>query len=154
MNFELTSPAFVSGAAIPARHTCAGEDRSPPLIWGNLPAAAKSLALICEDPDAPGGTFYHWGIYDLLVNLGALAEGIGEKSMPKDAKTVHNSFGSAGYRGPCPPKGHGVHHYHFRLFALSTPTLILSKGADCRTLLASLRPHVVATAELVGTFAR
>ena len=106
MQLEIFSPAFSSGAMIPVRHTCNGEDVSPPLAWGNVPATAKSLALICEDPDAPGGTFYHWGIYDLPTRLTSLAEGVDTKSMPKGANTVRNSFGSGDYRGPCPPTGH------------------------------------------------
>jgi Raf kinase inhibitor-like YbhB/YbcL family protein len=154
MSLEISSPAFSSGTTIPARYTCSGADVSPPLAWRNVPATAKCLAIICEDPDAPGGTFYHWGIYGLPTTLTSLAEGVDTISMPKGAKVVHNSFGSADYRGPCPPSGHGTHHYHFRLFALSTPNLTIGKGADCQGLLASLRPHVVATAEVVGTFAR
>jgi hypothetical protein len=151
MTLQLTSSAFAADAAIPVRHTCNGQDLSPPLSWSGVPAAAKSLALICEDPDAPGGTFYHWGLYDLPADLGALAEGA---SMPKGAKAVHNDFGSIGYRGPCPPKGHGSHHYHFRLFALSSPHLAIAERAGCKQLLAALRPHIVVSAELVGVFAR
>jgi Raf kinase inhibitor-like YbhB/YbcL family protein len=151
MTLQLTSSAFTAGAAIPARHTCNGQDQSPPLRWSGVPAAAESLALICEDPDAPGGTFYHWGLYDLPAGLGSLGEGA---SMPKGAKAVHNDFGSIGYRGPCPPKGHGTHHYHFRLFAVSKPHLTVPASAGCKELLAVLRAHIVASAELVGTFAR
>lgn len=154
MRLEVFSPAFSSGATIPVRYTCNGEDLSPPLAWSNVPATAKSLALICEDPDAPGGTFYHWGIHGLPITLTSLAEGVDTKSIPKGAQVVHNSFGSADYRGPCPPTGHGIHHYHFRLFVLSTPNLTIGKGTDYQSLLASLRPHVVTTAEVVGTFAR
>jgi Raf kinase inhibitor-like YbhB/YbcL family protein len=110
------------------------------------------LALICEDPDAPGGTFYHWGLYNLPADSTALPEGA--KSLPQGAKTARNSFGSAGYRGPCPPKGHGVHHYHFRLFALSVPQIGIGGSADCRKLLAALQPHIMASADLVGTFSR
>ena len=154
MSLEIFSPVFASGTAIPVRYTCAGEDISPPLGWSNVPADAKSLALICEDPDAPGGTFYHWGLYDIPANLTSLAEGSGTASMPKAAKTTSNSFGSAGFRGPCPPKGHGIHHYHFRLFALAVPSLAVGRSAGCRELLDALRPHIVSSAELVGTFAR
>jgi len=151
MTLQLTSSAFAGGAPIPARHTCNGQDLSPPLGWSGVPAAAKSLALICEDPDAPGGTFYHWGLCDFPANLVSLGEGA---SLPEGAKTVRNDFGSAGYRGPCPPKGHGIHHYHFRLFALSVPHLTVLSSAGCKELLAALRSHVLASAELVGTFGR
>ncbi len=151
MTLQLTSSAFAAGAPVPARHTCNGQDLSPPLSWSGVPAAANSLVLICDDPDAPGGTFYHWGLYDLPAGLGSLGEGA---SIPKGAKAVHNDFGSIGYRGPCPPKGHGTHHYHFRLFALSAPHLKVADLAGCKELLAALRPHIVASAELVATFSR
>lgn len=151
MTLQLTSSAFTAGAPIPARHTCNGQDLSPPLSWSGVPTAVKSLALICGDPDAPGGTFYHWGLYDLPADLGSLGEGA---SIPKGAKTVHNDFGSIGYRGPCPPKGHGTHHYHFRLLALSIPHLTILASGGCKELLAALRPHILASAEFVGTFER
>lgn len=151
MTLQLTSSAFAAGAPIPVRHTCNGQDLSPPLGWSGVPAAAKSLALICEDPDAPGGTFYHWGLFDLPAELASLAEGT---STPKGAMAARNDFGSAGYRGPCPPKGHGIHHYHFRLFALSVPHLTVPSSAGCKELLAALRSHVLASADLVGTFGR
>jgi Raf kinase inhibitor-like YbhB/YbcL family protein len=153
MTFALTSSAFKAGNPIPARHTCSGADLSPPLAWSGASADVKSLALICEDPDAPGGTFYHWGFYDIPPGVTALAEGTGKKSIPA-AKLATNSFGSSGYRGPCPPRGHGTHHYHFRLFALSAAKLNVSAGADCRSLLAALEPYVLAEAQLVGTFSR
>ncbi|MBI2719713.1 MAG: YbhB/YbcL family Raf kinase inhibitor-like protein [Rhizobiales bacterium] len=151
MTLQLTSSAFRADAPIPVRHTCNGPDLSPPLSWSGVPAAAKSLAFICEDPDAPVGTFYHWGLYDLPTTLASLGEGA---SIPTGAKAARNDFGSAGYRGPCPPKGHGIHHYHFRLFALSVPHLTVLASAGCKELFAALRPHVLASAELVGTFRR
>ena len=86
MHFEIFSPAFSPGAMIPVRHTCNGEDVSPPLAWSNVPAPAKSLALVCEDPDAPGGTFYHWGIHDLPTTVTSLAEGVDTKSIPEGVK--------------------------------------------------------------------
>jgi Raf kinase inhibitor-like YbhB/YbcL family protein len=151
MTLQLTSSAFAAGAPIPVRHTCSGQDLSPPLSWNGVPAAAKSLALICEDPDAPGGTFHHWGLFDLPAELASLGEGA---PPGKDAKAARNDFGSAGYRGPCPPKGHGIHHYHFRLFALSVPHLTVPASASCKALLAAVHPHVLASADLVGTFGR
>jgi Raf kinase inhibitor-like YbhB/YbcL family protein len=154
MPFELSSSAFRSGEAVPLRHSCSGKDISPPFKWSGVPPATQSLALICEDPDAPGGTFYHWGVYNLPSRVNSLAEGVDAESIGDGATTVRNSFGSTDYRGPCPPKGHGVHHYHFRLFALSVPGLQLGANPDCRGLVAAVRAHVVASTELVGTFAR
>jgi Raf kinase inhibitor-like YbhB/YbcL family protein len=151
LSLKLTSSAFEQGEAIPARHTCTGQNISPPLNWEGVPASAKSLTLICEDPDAPVGTFYHWGLYDLPAGLTSLAEGA---PLPSGAKSVLNSFNAAGYRGPCPPRGHGTHHYHFRLFALSVATLPLGSSAGCRELLRAVETHVIASAELMGTFAR
>jgi hypothetical protein len=87
----------------------------------------RSLALVCEDPDAPGGTFFHWGIYDLRADVTTLPEAA--ESLQGQMKTAKNSFGSYGYRGPCPPKGHGTHHYHFRLFALSTARLEIGSSS-------------------------
>jgi hypothetical protein len=149
--FTISSAAFEANGTIPTDYTCSGADKSPPLAWSGAPGGAASFALVCEDPDAPGGTFYHWGVYNLSADLQGLEEGA---SLPKGAKTVRNSFGTMGYRGPCPPKGHGTHHYHFRLIALSVPEFDLSERTDCKALLAALRPHTIGSVEIVGTFSR
>src|SRR6266536_2438083 len=99
--FELRSDAFGDGEPIPARYTCEGEDVSPPLAWTGVPEGAVSLALICDDPDAPSGTFTHWVAWGIDPSTGGLAEG---QSAPREGP---NGFGSGGYRGPCPPPGHG-----------------------------------------------
>jgi Raf kinase inhibitor-like YbhB/YbcL family protein len=154
MAFKLESTAFAGGSTIPAQYTCRGKDRSPPLHWSGAPKGTKSFALICEDPDAPGGVFHHWGLYDLASSRQSIEEGFGNAASPEDGKTVTNDFGSAGYRGPCPPIGHEAHHYHFRLFALSKTELSGPKPRDCRNLAAEIRPHVIGSAEIVGTFSR
>jgi Raf kinase inhibitor-like YbhB/YbcL family protein len=143
----LTSSAFASGDRVPRRHTCEGEDLSPPLDWSGAPAGTSSLALIVDDPDAPGGTFTHWIAWAISVDDGGLAEG---EAAPGEGR---NDFGTVGYRGPCPPPGHGPHRYFFRLYALdSGPEL--APGAGRRELEQAIEGHALATAELVGTYER
>jgi Raf kinase inhibitor-like YbhB/YbcL family protein len=154
MAFKIKSAAFAAGRRIPDQYTCRGKDRSPPLHWSGTPEGAKSFALICEDPDAPGEVFYHWGVFDLAANRQSIEEGFEDSTSPHEGKTVANDFGTGGYRGPCPPIGHGVHHYHFRLFALSEAELGGPKPRDCRELTTKIRPHVIGTAEIVGMFSR
>jgi Raf kinase inhibitor-like YbhB/YbcL family protein len=114
--FSLTSTAFAVGGTIPRRHTCDGEDRSPPLSWSAPPAGTGSLALILDDPDAPGGRFIHWLVWGITPDTGGLGEG---EAAPTQGR---NDFGTAGYRGPCPPRGHGPHRYRFRLHAVGGPS--------------------------------
>lgn len=152
MSIAISSTAFTDNAPIPTKYTCSGQDLSPPLAWSGIPTGAQSFAVICEDPDAPGGTFYHWGVYNLPASVTGLTEGA--KLLPQGAKTAQNSFGSGGYRGPCPPKGHGIHHYHFRFYALSVREVSIDGSANCRKLLAALQPHVMASCDLIGTFER
>jgi Raf kinase inhibitor-like YbhB/YbcL family protein len=146
---NLTSTAFEDQQAIPRQHSCDGADTAPPLDWSDVPSAATSLALLCWDPDAPGGTFWHWTVWDLDPGLSTLREG----EVPENAREGQNGFGTVGYRGPCPPPGHGVHHYHFELFALST-SLELAAGAAPATVRAQCEQHEVGRAELVGTYER
>jgi len=144
---ELTSPAFEYGRSIPRRHTCEGEDLSPPLRWTEPPPATRSLALLVDDPDAPGGTFTHWLAWGIDPAAGGLAEG---EIAPREGR---NDFGAAGYRGPCPPPGHGPHRYFFRLLALDAE-LDLAPGARRRALERALQGRVLARVELVGTYER
>jgi Raf kinase inhibitor-like YbhB/YbcL family protein len=145
--FALESSAFGNAEQIPARHSCEGEDVSPPLRWANVPEGTRSLALIVDDPDAPGGVFTHW----LAWGLDPAAEGLGEgESAPREGQ---NDFGSSGYRGPCPPPGHGRHRYGFRLYALDTD-LELAAGAAKGELEQGIEGHVLTMAELVGTYER
>ncbi len=148
MAFTLTSPAFIEGGAIPRDYTCDGADRSPPLRWTGAPSAA-SYVLIMDDPDAPGGTFTHWVLYDIPGDRTELAEG-----EQKVGLAGGNDFGGRGYGGPCPPRGRGAHRYFFRLSALDIPSLKLSPGASRRDVEAAMRGHVLATATLMGRYER
>jgi Raf kinase inhibitor-like YbhB/YbcL family protein len=143
----LSSEAFAHGEQIPRRHTCEGEDLSPPLAWSGLPDGTRSAALICDDPDAPSGTFTHWVAWGLDPGAGGLAEGV---AAPAEGLS---SFGTPGYRGPCPPPGHGPHRYYFRLFALDAAPEV-EPGADRDELERALEGHVLESGELVGTFER
>ena len=144
--FALESSAFQHAEAIPDRHTCKGEDVAPPLRWTNVPEGTRSLALIVDDPDAPGGVFTHWIAWGLDP-----ADGLGEDdAAPREGR---NGFGTTGYRGPCPPPGDGRHRYVFRLYALDEEPE-LGAGAGKAELEQAIAGHVLMTAELVGTFER
>ncbi len=145
--FVLRSDAFEGGEPIPARHSCEGEDISPALAWTEPPESTQSLALVVDDPDAPGGTFTHWLAWRLDAASGGLREG------EKPAGEGRNDFGRSGYGGPCPPPGHGPHRYSFRLQALDGE-LDLPAGASKRDLESALEGRVLAVAELVGTYER
>jgi Raf kinase inhibitor-like YbhB/YbcL family protein len=146
-DFGLQSSAFEHSEPIPRRHTCQGEDLSPPLAWSDAPEATRSLALVVDDPDAPTGTFTHWLGWGLDPRTERLAEG---EATPVEGR---NDFGTSGYRGPCPPPGHGRHRYSFRLYALdSDPGL--RRGASKRELERTLEGHILAVVELVGTYER
>jgi len=151
MSFQLTIEAFADGAEIPSRFTCDGDDISPPLRWSGEPAGTKSFALIMDDPDAPGGTWNHWLLWDIPADVHTFPEGSPHFS---GAKSGLNDFGKPGYGGPCPPKGRGAHRYFFRLFALDAPALGLSKGGKRSALEKALRKHVLAETEYMGRFQR
>jgi Raf kinase inhibitor-like YbhB/YbcL family protein len=145
---ELTSDAFQDGQAIPQQYSCDGADQSPPLRWGEPPAGTKSFALIVDDPDAPSGTFRHWGAFDIPAEARSLSAG-----QAAGTQAV-NDFGKTGYGGPCPPKGHGVHHYHFKLFALGVERLGLGADAKVEDVEKAARRHAIGQAELIGTYER
>jgi Raf kinase inhibitor-like YbhB/YbcL family protein len=145
--FALESSAFDNAQAIPSRHSCEGEDVSPQLRWTNVPEGTQSLALVVDDPDAPGRVFTHWIAYGLDPSAEGLSEG---EQAPREGQ---NDFGTTGYRGPCPPPGHGRHRYVFRLFALDTE-LELGPGASKPDLERAMEGRVLTTAELVGTYER
>ena len=144
---ELMSSAFGNGEPIPRRHTCEGDDLSPPLTWTEVPEGTTSLALIVDDPDAPRGTFTHWLGWGLDPASGGLPEG---EAAPAEGL---NDFGQTGYRGPCPPPGHGPHRYVFRLYALAAE-FELEPGATRTEAERALARPSVASAELIGTYER
>lgn len=156
MPLVLTSPAFAAGAEIPRRHTCQGGDLSVPLAWSGVPADARSLALIVEDPDAPDPaaplfTWVHWILYNLPPTISALDEGVAIANLPPGAREGENDWKRTGYSGPCPPIGR--HRYVHRLYALDV--VLPELGAVTRTtLLNVMKGHVLAQAELVGTYVK
>lgn len=153
MSIKLTSSAFEDGGFIPAQYTCEGRDISPPLGWTGVPDSAKSLAMICDDPDAPVGTWVHWVLYDLPPKLSELPEAIptGEVT-PAGAKQGINDFRRSGYGGPCPPPGK-PHRYFFKLYALDIDPG-LPAGATKADLLQAVEGHILAEGQLVGLYKR
>lgn len=154
MPLMLVSPAFAPGGQIPTEYTCDGADISPPLSWSGVPSGTRSLVLVVEDPDAPSGVFRHWAAFDIPPNLGGLAAGYGRNRPATGFREARNGFGQADYGGPCPPKGHGTHHYHFRLLAISRPTLDLTPSATAADVLAAARSYAIQQTELTGTYQR
>jgi Raf kinase inhibitor-like YbhB/YbcL family protein len=146
-DFELTSSAFNEGQPIPQKHSCDGDNASPPLSWTSPPEGTRSLALILHDPDAPSGDFVHWVAWGIDPAAGGLAEG---EHAPGEGA---NGFGENGYGGPCPPPGHGAHRYQHELFALDTG-LDLEEGASREQLEDAIDGHVLGGAELIGTYER
>lgn len=143
---EIESPAFVHEQIIPDRYTCKGANVSPPLVFKVIPMTAKSLVLIVDDPDAPGGVFDHWLIWNIPSATETLPEGA---SFPNQGT---NGFGKALYNGPCPPPGK-THHYHFKLYALDT-LLDLKAGSSKAQLQKAMQGHILDEAELIGIFKR
>jgi Raf kinase inhibitor-like YbhB/YbcL family protein len=146
---KLTSPAFAHGQPIPPRYTCDGDNISPELRWSDVPAGTFTLALTCEDPDAPRGTFTHW----VLWNLDPATGGIPAGHVPPGAGQGRNDFGHVGYGGPCPPRGHGAHRYIFTLYAVAR-VITLPGGAAITQLRDALLGATLADADLVGTYER
>jgi Raf kinase inhibitor-like YbhB/YbcL family protein len=143
---SLMSTAFQDGGTIPKRFSCDGANVSPQLAWTGVPAGARELALLVEDPDA-GGTFVHWVLFHLEPGSAGIAEG----EVPDGARQGKNSAGDASYTGPCPPKGDTPHHYEFLLYALSS-SLDLADGAAADNVRAAVKEVAVARGELVGRF--
>jgi len=148
MKILLSSPDFGDGQTIPRRFTCDGEDRSPGLIWEGIPGDTVELALLMEDPDAPGGPFVHWVLWGLDPATTSLAQG----GVPAGAHQGRNDFGRAGYGGPCPPRGR-AHRYVFSLFALAQ-RLALEPGATAKELKRETRGNVLAEGTLIGRYGR
>ncbi|MEW6270723.1 MAG: YbhB/YbcL family Raf kinase inhibitor-like protein [Thermodesulfobacteriota bacterium] len=148
----ITSPAFTANGKIPRKHTCEGDDAAPALAWSGVPANAKSLALIVDDPDAPDPkaprmTWVHWVLYDIPASAKGLPEG-GEP-LPDGTREGRNDWKRTGYGGPCPPIGR--HRYFFKLYALDRGLGDLGEPTK-QKLEQAMHGHVVAQAELVGTY--
>jgi Raf kinase inhibitor-like YbhB/YbcL family protein len=151
MAFQLTSSAFGDGQPIPTKYTADGDDVSPPLEWHDVPEGTKSFALIVEDPDAPSGMFRHWALYNISGDADHLTEGHGNR---ETVVTGVNDFGDRGYRGPAPPKGHGTHHYHFKLAALDVENIDAPKDAKVEEIWSIAKDHAIEVAQLTGTYQR
>ena len=154
MTMTLTSTAFADGARVPEVHSCDGADISPPLAWSGAPVGVRGFALLCDDPDAPGGTWAHWAVFDIAADASGLPE-----DFPKDARVgavrqAVTDFKRHGYGGPCPPRGHGTHRYRFRLLALDVERLDLSENASFGDVAAAAAGHILAEATLTGTYSR
>ena len=150
---RLTCPAFTDGQSIPDSFTCTGRNVSPPFLWTGAPKETKSLALICDDPDAPGKTWVHWVVYNMPPTTTGLPEGVppGEK-VPLGGLQGINDFHKLGYGGPCPPRG-GAHRYFFKLYALDA-MLDLKPGATKAAVVKAMKGHVLAKAQLMGKYRR
>lgn len=153
MALSLKSSVFDDGSEIPRKYSCQGEDVSPPLSWSGVPQETRSLALVCSDPDAPGGTFQHWAVFDLPPGTEGLDEGFTVGQI-EGAREAVNDFGNAGYGGPCPPEGHGPHRYRFKLYALGQGQLSLGEAAKVEQVIEAAEAAAIETAELVGTYER
>jgi Raf kinase inhibitor-like YbhB/YbcL family protein len=147
----LRSSAFDDGAAIPRQFTREGEDLSPPLDWNEAPGGTSSFVILCDDPDAPSGTWHHWAAYDIPVQCTGLPPGAAARTGFLQAL---NDFGQPGYGGPYPPRGDGAHHYLFHLLALSTGHLQVRKDPTCQQVEREARKHLLAEAVLAGLYER
>lgn len=153
MTVTLTSRAFDAGALIPSRHTCDGEDLSPPLAWSEVPGGTKSLALVCDDTDAPAGAWAHWVLYGMAADRRELPEGVPpEETVLGAARHGRNDFRRLGYGGPCPPPDE-VHRYHFTLYAVDS-LIELPPGATRTELLDAIQGRVLGGGRLVGRYRR
>ncbi len=152
MEIKITSPAFEEGGMIPEVYTCDGIDISPPLKWSSVPQGTKTLALICDDPDAPVGTWVHWVIYNIPGDICELPENIPpEQEIKKGGIQGMNDSRKIGYGGPCPPGG--THRYFFKIYALDTE-VDLQPGATKSQLLNAMEGHILAKGQLMGTYSR
>ncbi len=149
---EIKSSAFHHEGMIPAQYSFEDRNISPPLAWMGAPVETKSFALICDDPDTPVGTWVHWVIFDLPGNVNSLPENVSrQEKIPGTGKNGKNFFGNFGYDGPCPPDG--THRYFFKLYALDT-MLNLKAGSTKEDLLAAMKGHVLAEAQVMGRYKR
>jgi Raf kinase inhibitor-like YbhB/YbcL family protein len=150
---HISSQAFTPAGHIPERYTCRGLDESPQLSWTNVPNDARSLVLIVDDPDAPSGSFTHWIIYNLPTTVANLPAGLTPfENLTQGGRQGLNDFNRVGYNGPCPPPG-GLHHYHFRIFALDQ-LLQFNADPNAERVRAAIQGHVLAEGETIGVFNR
>lgn len=153
MALSVTSTAFLEGDKIPGKYTCQGQDISPPLAWSEPPRGTQCFALIMDDPDAPGGVFAHWLIFNIPSDSRTLPEALPtQNQLPNGALQGKNDFGTVGYRGPCPPSG-PAHRYRFTLYALDRP-LDLKPGTSKKQVLDAMNGHILAQGQLTGTYRR
>lgn len=149
---KLTSPVFPEGGMIPKQYTCDGANISPPLAWSGVPESTKTLALVCDDPDAPGKTWVHWVLYDLPASSKELPEKVlPQQKLTSGGTQGTNDFRKTGYSGPCPPSG--THRYFFRLYAVDTETQ-LKPDATKEELLEAIEGHIVGQGQLIGKYKR
>jgi hypothetical protein len=152
MELKLSSSAFAEGGMIPRKYTCDGPDVSPAIAWEGAPVGTKSLALLCDDPDAPVGNWIHWVIYNIPAQTKGLSEGVpANKELADGTRQGINDFRNIGYGGPCPPRG--THRYVFQLYALDL-LLPLEAGVSKAQLLKAMAGHILATAKLTGKYQR
>jgi len=150
---SVASTGFSADSLIPKKFTCDGEDLSPPLHWSDVPRGTKSFALICDDPDAPGGTWVHWVMWGIPAESIALPEGLkSDSSLPGEGHQGTNSWGKTGYGGPCPPRGK-PHRYYFKVYALDT--MIQPAGAPNKAAVEkAMQGHILAQAQIMGKYGR
>ncbi|HVI64360.1 MAG TPA: YbhB/YbcL family Raf kinase inhibitor-like protein [Bradyrhizobium sp.] len=155
---RLNSTAFADGSAIPRRFTCDGEDLSPPLNWSDAPTGTRSFALLCDDPDAPAGTWHHWAAYDIPATLTMLALGAAsdaEKRLGSSRQSmIFNGPATAAHARRVATACISLHHYHFRLLALSVDHLPIGGTPSCREVEREARRHTFAEGTLVGVYKR
>jgi len=153
VTLPLSSTAFKEGDKIPVKYTCDGQDMSPSLVWGEPPQLTKAFALIVDDPDAPGGVFTHWVLFNLPANVRQLGEDLpAQERLENGALQGRNDFGRIGYGGPCPPRG-PAHRYRFTIYALDK-SLDLKPGVSKKQLLDAMKGHILAQGQLIGTYQR
>ena len=159
MSLTITSSAFSNGGAIPAKHTCEGADQSPPLAWSGVPAAARSVVLIVDDPDAPDPAapqriWVHWVLYNLPPSVTGLPEAVARKALPPGTLEGVTDFGRTGWGGPCPPAGDKPHRYNFTVYALKVEKLDLPANATASLTGFTVNGNALGKATFTGTFGR
>lgn len=152
MEIKITSSAFQENQMIPEKYTCEGEDISPQLKWDSMPDGTKSIAVICDDPDAPMGTWVHWVVYNIPPDIRELPENFpDDETLPDGTRQGITDFGKTGYGGPCPPSG--THRYYFKIYALDINIDAVSI-LDKKTLLQEMQGHILAQGQLIGRYKR